>query len=211
MALTDDLPTRSMRFGSLQITYDDQVLTPRTWTEWQSLWAAELAARLPDGPILELCTGAGQIGLLTLVMSDRNLVAVDLSAAACRFAELNARAAGLAARIEVRNVALESACAHDETFPLIIADPPWVPAARISEFPDDVESAIDGGQDGLDVARACLRVIDDHLAPQGAALLQLGNAEQVDLLRADLPGNLAVTDVRTEDGRGVVALILRNA
>jgi len=83
-------------FGPLRIACDDQVLTPRRWTEWQSLWAAELAGAAPEGRILELCAGAGQIGLLALVHSDRKLVAVDLNETACRYAERNARTAGLA-------------------------------------------------------------------------------------------------------------------
>ncbi len=210
MSSTYDRPHQSMEFGSLQISYDDQVLTPRTWTAWQSLWAAELAAALPAGRILELCAGAGQIGLLAAARSDRDLVAVDRDRTACQFAEQNARTAGLAGQVEVRNLPLESACASGELFPLVIADPPWVPASETIRFPADPLSAIDGGQDGLDVARACLVVIDDHLAPGGAALLQVGTIDQVDTLLAELPRGLRVTDVRAEEGRGVVALIERS-
>ena len=53
----------SATFGGLAIAYDARVLSPRTWTLHQSLWALELLEQLPDGPILELCAGAGQIGL----------------------------------------------------------------------------------------------------------------------------------------------------
>jgi len=200
---------RATRFGSLVITYDDQVLAPRDWTAWQSLWAAEIAAKAPAGRILELCAGAGQIGLLAIAHCDRDLVAVDLSSEACRFAELNADAASLGHRVEVRNRPLESACVPGESFPVIIADPPWVPAADTGRFPEDPLSAIDGGADGLDVARACLVVIDARLQPGGSALLQVGSTEQVDLLRADLAADLRVAEVRTEVHRGAVALIVR--
>lgn len=209
MTSTKQPPTRSLQFGSLRIAYDDRVLAPRSWTQWQSRWAAELASRLPAGRILELCTGAGQIGLLAVAHSDRDLVAVDLDPAACAFAEQNARAAGLIDRIEIRNLPLESACSPGEVFPLIIADPPWVPAAETARFPADPLSAIDGGPDGLDVARACLVVIDDRLEPGGAALLQVGTVDQVDRLQEDLSDSLRVTEIRAEEGRGVVALIER--
>lgn len=209
MPSTDQDPALTTRFGSLRIAYDDQVLTPREWTTWQSRWAADLAAGVPAGPMLELCCGAGQIGLLAVAHSDRDLVAVDLSEAACSYAERNAKAAGLADRVEVRNSALESACSADEVFPLIIADPPWVPAETTGTFPEDPLSAIDGGPDGLEVARACLVVIDDHLDRDGAALLQVGSTDQVDLLRDELPSTLEISEVRTEPGRGAVALIIR--
>lgn len=210
MSLTGQRPlVRSTRFGSLTITYDDQVLAPRDWTAWQSRWAAEVAATAPAGRILELCTGAGQIGLLAIAHCDRDLVAVDLSAEACTFAELNADAAGLGHRVEIRTSALEDACRPGESFPVIIADPPWVPAAETGRFPEDPLAAIDGGSDGLDVARACLAVIAERLQRGGYALLQVGTVEQVDLLRADLAEDLAVAEVRTEPGRGAVALVER--
>ncbi len=211
MSLTYERPEQTMQFGSLRIAYDDRVLTPRSWTAWQSQWAAELTSRLPDGRILELCAGAGQIGMLAIALTDRDLVAVDRDEEACRFAEQNARTAGLDGRVEVRNLPLESACADTERFPLIIADPPWVPAAETSRFPEDPLTAIDGGQDGLDVARACLVVIDAHLSPGGAALLQVGTAAQVERLRVDLSPSLRVGEVRVEQDRGVVALIERVA
>ena len=56
---------------------------------------------------------------------------------------------------------------RDEEFAVIVADPPWVPAADIGRFPEDPVSAIDGGDDGLNLVRACLDVIDRHLAVAG--------------------------------------------
>ena len=171
-----------MTFGTLDIAFDDRVLRPRTWTTTQSRWAAELLAEVPEGPVLELCSGAGQIGLLAVAGSDRRLLCVDASEVACDFARANARAAGMADRVEVRLGPLDAALAPDELFPLVIADPPWVPGAETGRFPEDPLTAIDGGPDGLDVARACLRVVAGHLLPGGAAVLQLGTREQADRL-----------------------------
>ncbi|MFL6155762.1 MAG: RsmD family RNA methyltransferase [Marmoricola sp.] len=209
MTTTDSV--RTATFGTLRIAYDETVLTPRDWTTDQSRWAAELAATVPAGRILELCAGAGQIGLLAVLGCDRDLVAVDLDETACRFAAANARVAGLAERVEVRNSRLESACREGETFPLMILDPPWVPAHQTGTFPEDPLVAIDGGADGLDVARACLVVAAEHLAPGGRAVLQVGTAEQVELLRADLVAGLEITEVRVTPGRGALALVERGA
>ena len=44
-----EIATRTMRFGSLQIRYDDRVLEPRPWTTAQSAWAAELIEQAPEG------------------------------------------------------------------------------------------------------------------------------------------------------------------
>jgi methylase of polypeptide subunit release factors len=91
-----------------------------------------------------------------------------------------------------------------ERFPLVIADPPWVPGGHTGRFPDDPLLAIDGGSDGMDVIRICVLALELHLAAQGVALLQLGSsaqAEQVaELVRG---GRLQAAEVR-EFERGVV-------
>ncbi|MCZ4500650.1 MAG: methyltransferase [Marmoricola sp.] len=202
----------NIAFGDLVIAYDDRVLSPRPWTELQSRWGAELARTAPAGDILELCAGAGQIGLLALSLHGpgRRLVAVDVSEDACRFTEQNAVAAGLADLVEIRNQGLESACAPGEVFPVILADPPWVPSAQTQRFPEDPLTAIDGGHDGLDLARACLEVIVHHLHVDGSALIQVGTDEQVDLLREEFGAVLAIREVRGVLGRGVIALVTKD-
>jgi release factor glutamine methyltransferase len=122
---------------------------------------------------------------------------------------MNAEAAGLAASVETRCADLATAIAPGETFPLVIADPPWVLSADIGRFPDDPELAIDGGADGLDLARVCLDVIRAHLAPGGAAVLQLGYAEQVGALASALASSgLKVVEQRSEE-RGVLVRLSR--
>ncbi|TGN62804.1 methyltransferase domain-containing protein [Nocardioides eburneiflavus] len=203
--------TEHLAFGSLTIAFDDRVLRPRDWTTAQSEWAAKLSPTTPGGAVLELCAGAGHIGLLAVAATGRQLVCVDASAVACDYARANALAAGLADRVEVREGRLEEAIGPDETFALVIADPPWVPREQTGRYPEDPLSAIDGGDDGLDVARACLAVIDAHLAPGGSAVLQVGTCEQVDVLRGEpcfAEGRFAVVEVRQEE-RGVLARIDR--
>jgi len=193
----------TIAFGRLTIAYDDRVLEPRPWTVLQSDWAAELLAEAPDGPVLELCTGAGHIGLLAVADTERHLVAVDASSSACAWARSNAGAHGMADRVEVREGRLEEAVRPLERFALVIADPPWVPRAEVGRFPDDPPTAIDGGPAGLDVARACLAVGAQVLAPGASLLLQLGYGDQADALGADLPGGLAELGRRSGE-RGLV-------
>jgi len=198
-------------FGTLTIAFDDRVLRPRQWTTAQSEWAADLVRDAPAGPVLELCAGAGQIGLLAVAGTDRRLLCVDANPFACDFTRANAHAAGMADRVEVRHERLERALAPGETFPLVVADPPWVPRAETCRFPEDPLLAIDGGHDGLDVARACIAVIADHLAPGGVAVVQLGTAAQAAVL-GDEPaftnGTLRLGEVR-QQVRGVLVRIDR--
>jgi methylase of polypeptide subunit release factors len=200
-------------FGSLTIAFDDSVLRPRAWTAAQSAWAAELLDDLPAGPVLELCSGAGQIGLLAVSRSSRRLVCVDADVSACEFTRANARAAGMADRVEVRHARLEDAVIAHERFPLIIADPPWVPRSGTGQYPEDPLMAIDGGDDGLAVARACMDVIRRHLASGGSAILQLGTVAQAETFAQQEitdTGDLTVLDLRPHP-RGVLVRIDRRA
>lgn len=173
----------TIAFGDLEISHDDRVLEPRPWTALQSRWAAELLAEAREPRVLELCAGAGHIGLLAASLSGASLVCVDLNPVACEFARANAARAGLGDRVEVRCAALEEAVGEGEPpFDLVIADPPWVPRDDIGRFPEDPELAIDGGPDGLDVARACLRHARSAVGPGAALLLQLGDVAQAERL-----------------------------
>jgi methylase of polypeptide subunit release factors len=197
----------SMDFDGLTIAFDERVLRPRPWTAEQSRWAAALLKGLGPGAVLELCAGAGQIGLAAVAESARRLVCVDADPVAAMFAERNARAAGMSDRVQVRQTRLSDSLARDEVFALIIADPPWVRRIHTGRFPDDPLFAIDGGEDGLDVARACLEVIGGHLAPEGVALLQLGGAGQAAALEPELGmAGLRTVEVRTYQSGAVARL-----
>jgi methylase of polypeptide subunit release factors len=192
-------------FDGLAIAFDSRVLRPRPWTVAQSRWAALLLDGLPRGPVLELCAGAGQIGLAAVARSPRRLVCVDANRDATAFAAANAEAAGMTDRVEIRTAGLTEALSDEERFALVIADPPWVRRAETDRFPEDPLPAIDGGEDGLDVARDCVTVIGAHLMPGGAALLQLGSTDQVAALEPEISAaGLRASAVRTCHG-GVVA------
>ncbi|MCW2790993.1 MAG: methyltransferase small [Nocardioides sp.] len=210
-AMTNTAATEeTMAFGELEIAFDERVLRPRPWTADQSAWAVELLRTAPDGPLLELCSGAGQIGLLAAARSRRPLVCVDVNPVACAYNRRNAENAGLADLVEVREGLLEESLRPDERFAVVIADPPWVRRTETDAFPEDPLVAIDGGDDGLDVAWACLRVAARHLSPGGSAVLQLGTVDQAAHVRdrlTSLPGLRAV-EVRQGE-RGVLLRVDR--
>ncbi|GAA1514624.1 methyltransferase domain-containing protein [Nocardioides humi] len=207
MTTVDDPGTEStIPFGPLAIGYDDTVLRPRPWTAVQARWAASLLRTLPAGPVLELCSGAGHIGLLAVHGSGRTLVGVDASPAACRWLQRNAQSNGV--RVDVRRARLDEALRPDERFPLVVADPPWVPHDEVGRYPEDPLLAIDGGADGLDLARACVDVAAAHLMPAGALLLQLGSVEQAERLGPHgRRAGLGEEGRRVVPGRGVVVCL----
>ncbi|MCL3838959.1 methyltransferase [Aeromicrobium duanguangcaii] len=198
-------PARSATFGGRGIGYDERVLTPRPWTEGQSLWARELLDEVPAGPVLEICSGAGHIGLLAVSGTDRTLVQVDADLHACVWASRNARSWGISS--DIRHGTMSEAVMVDERFALILADPPYLPSDDVTRFPEDPLTAIDGGGDGLDLARQCLDVIARHLIRDGVALLQLRDVEQGRELESDAKQRgLTIAENRRFDGGAVLLL-----
>jgi methylase of polypeptide subunit release factors len=206
-------PPDTMVFGGLTICHDRRVLTPRAWTTAQARWLAELLRNLPDGPVLELCAGVGHIGLLLGALTGRDLVLVDADDAACELAERNTAANHLVGSVDVRHGRIDEVIAEHERFVGIAADPPWVPSGETGRFADDPLTAIDGGDDGLAVAWSCLRLIDRHLAPGGAAVLQLGSRAQADEVargcETEGGSGLRVVEVREYGENGVLVRLAR--
>ena len=154
--------------------------------------------------------GGGADPAAAVAPSQRHVVCVEADQVAARYAVLDAGRCGLADRVEVREGAMARALGRDELFPLVVADPPWVRRTETARFPEDPLTAIDGGDDGLDVARECVEVTGSHLAPGGAALLQLGSTDQVDALHAEL-GAAALRVAEVRDYQGGVVVLLRRA
>lgn len=192
---TLDASTELAPFGDLDIRWDRRVLRPRAWTTAQSHWAAALSPHCPDGPILELCCGAGQIGLLAAVLSGRPLVQVDRDPAATAFARVNAAEAEVPS--DIRTAALADALHADEVFGLVIFDPPYVPSARVADFPEDPVGAIDGGFDGTEQLVLGLGVALRHLHADGHLLVQARDDDQVEVVRRLLEGLGGVQSPRT--------------
>jgi len=200
---------RRCRFGPLEIEFDERVLNPRPWTLSQSEWAAELAASAPPGPMLELCAGAGQIGLVAARLSGRALIQVEADPIAAQYAAANAERAGLAAAVELRCARLEVALSPDERFPIVLADPPYLRSADTARWPADPPAAIDGGPDGLAMIRACLDVAARALPAGGALLVQVAGPVQAPAVAALAADRFRAESVRVTDAERAVQLLRR--
>lgn len=197
-----------MTFGPLCVTFDEGVLEPRPWTLAQATWAAELVATVPPGTILELCAGAGHIGQAAAALTGRALVQVDVDPHACGLAEANAAANLPGGDVQVRCGDLDDALAPAECFPLVLADPPYLPSSEADDWPEDPPLAVDGGRDGLALPRRCVATAGRHLADGGVVLLQALGRSQVLRLAADVAAaGLQVADLREIDERRAVALL----
>jgi len=153
---------------------DGRALVPRPETE---LVAEAALQALPEGgAALDLCTGSGCIAAsLALSRPSARVTAVELSPEALALARENARALGAA--VDFREGDLYGPLPPDRRFDVIVANPPYVPTSELYGLPREVQRepklALDGGPDGLGVARRVVGEAPARLRAGGTLVVEM--------------------------------------
>lgn len=175
-------------FRDIRIKVDKRVLVPRPETEeLAGLAAAFLRTRSGGLSAMDYGAGSGAIGLwLAKEFPALRLKAVERSARALACAAENAAALGLESRVEfIRASTLEAVAG---TVDLIVSNPPYIPTGVIPGLAPEVLSeprmSLDGGGDGLDIARMLVHLAPSKLKKGGALLMELGGYQAKKLLAA---------------------------
>ena len=161
--------------------------------------------------MLELCSGAGQIGLLAVAGSTRRLVCVDVSPVAAAYTLRNAEAAGMADRVSMREGLIAEVLEPGRAVPADHRRPAVGPPRR--DLPASPRTrcwrSTAATTDWASSASACMRSSTTSTSG-GVALLQLGTSEQVAAVATLLEGTDLVTgEVREYGDRGVLLRIDR--
>lgn len=182
---------RAMRILRLPGVYRPQGDT------WLLRRALADAGTIRPSRVLDIGTGTGALAVTAAAAGARHVTAVDVSAAARMNARVNARVRGLPVRV-VGGDAL--ARTYARPFDLVLANPPYVPAASDVVPTRGPERAWDAGRDGRAVIdRLCERV-PDLLTPGGSLLMVQSELSDVDLSVRRLRGfgmKAAVVDRQT--------------
>jgi release factor glutamine methyltransferase len=166
-------------FHGLRLKVDGRALVPRPETE---LLVEIIIARCAPAParILDLGTGGGAIALaLAQALPSAQVTAVDASAAALALAAENAASTGLGARVRLVASDWFSGLGADETFELIVANPPYLSAEEVAAAAPEVRDfepagALASGEGGLADLRAILTEAPRRLTPGSWLALETG-------------------------------------
>ena len=160
---------------------DASTLDPRPDTE--TLIEAALAFVGGEAPqrLLDLGTGSGCI-LVTLLaeLPRAGGVGIDKSLPALELARANAESLGVGDR--ARFIAGDWLEAVQDTFDLVVANPPYLSAADMAGLSNEVgaydpEDALYGGPDGLAAYRRIVPRLLKVLRPGGIALFEIGHTQ----------------------------------
>jgi release factor glutamine methyltransferase len=158
---------------------DARVLIPSPETEL--LVEAVLRALPPGGTprLLDVATGSGCIAVtLAAERPEATLIATDVDEGCCLLARVNAEAASVAERVQVRQGDLFAPVSAEPPFEVVVSNPPYVRTGELAGLQAEVRRepklALDGGPDGLTLIA---RVVDGafaHLLPGGLLALEIG-------------------------------------
>jgi len=220
-------------FYGLALTADARALIPRPETELLvDLGQAWVRSRLTSAPrpadapplvVLDVGTGGGAIAVALAVTFRRrgygaavHLVATDVSADALALAMENAVGHGVADAIDFLRADLlgGAAVAAERSVDLLLANLPYVPSGDLPGLPVAASfepvMALDGGPDGSTVIARLLGDLDRVLAPDGVAMLEIGDG-QVERLRSLASGTLRGWTAVTHDDLGGMPRVLELA
>ncbi|WP_410611846.1 putative protein N(5)-glutamine methyltransferase [Amycolatopsis sp. lyj-109] len=159
-------------FHGLRITVRPGVFVPRHRTGFLVDVAVSLA---PPGPVvLDLCCGSGALGAaFAAARPPRELHAADVEPAAVECARLNLPFAAVY-QGDLYDALPSSLLSRVD---VLLANVPYVPTDAVSTMPPEARLheplvALDGGADGLDLARRVAAGAPDWLAPGGTLLIE---------------------------------------
>jgi len=166
--------TKRQEFYGREFRVTPDVLIPRPETEH----VVEVALRLSRGParILDIGTGSGALAATLQLETGAAVWATDISPAAATVARENARRLG--ANLTVIVCDLVDAI-RDQTFDLIVSNPPYVPATQREGLQREVrdwepEVALFAGASGFEIYDRIAADASRVLRPGGWLILELG-------------------------------------
>ena len=172
-------------FMGLTFEVGPDCLIPRADTE---TLVEEALRRLPKGcRAADLCTGSGCIGIAVAhYRPDVTVTAVEISEAAARIAERNARSLGVSDRFTVLrgDVTKEDCFPAGTRFGAVLANPPYISSEEMKalapELAFEPRLALTDEGDGLSVLRGVLETASRTLTAGGILLTEIGSGQGSD-------------------------------
>ena len=166
--------TGKKEFYSLEFEVTRDVLIPRPDTEILAEWAIEHSQSAAK--VLDICAGSGCLGLTIAHYNKCRVTLLDISAAALKVADRNAKKLGIEAPLIRCDILSDTVLGE---YDVIVSNPPYIETPLISSLMRDVRYyepvlALDGGHDGLTFYPVIIKKAYELLDYQGYLGLEVG-------------------------------------
>lgn len=178
-------------FYGLPFYVGEGVLIPRQDTETLAELALEYAkANCRSGFLAaDLCAGSGCIGITLAKLAGVNVKLVELSDKALGYLRRNIALNGAESLCEAvcADVLADDTAAGMPPLDLIVTNPPYLTAQDMRELQTEVrfepETALFGGEDGLDYYRRMIPLWSERLRPGGMIAAEIGMGQEQAVMR----------------------------
>ena len=186
------------------------VLVPRADTETLIDVALEFLKDREKSQVCDLCTGSGCIGItVAREKSDSFVTAVEKYEEALRYARENAKLNDTD-NIEFISGDVFEGAGAEKQYDLILSNPPYIPPEEMKEISPEAkfepETALLGGEDGLDFYRAIIKGYKASLVDGGMMAFEVGMGEAEAV--AELMKNQGFCDIGArQDAAGIERVV----
>ena len=188
--LTKGIPlqhiTHRQEFMKMDFYVDENVLIPRPDTEILVEEVINIANKIENPVILDLCTGCGAIGIsIAKNVKNAKVYAVDISEKALEIAKKNAEALRVKQKVNfIKSDLFEKI--KKIKFDIIVSNPPYIKKEDINYLSEEVQKepkiALDGGIDGLDFYRRIVKQGYDYLKFGSYLCFEIGFDQKIDVI-----------------------------
>ena len=170
--------TGKQEFMKLNFLVTKDVLIPRQDTEILVEEVINIARKIENPIILDLCTGSGAIAVsLAKYVNNVKIFATDISPKALEIAKKNAEFNGVKNNIDFIESDLFNKIKNLK-FDIIVSNPPYIETDEIKKLTKDVQNepiqALDGGKDGLTFYRKIAEDAPEFLNIHGFLCFEIG-------------------------------------
>ena len=186
--LTNGVPlqhiTHQQEFMKMDFYVDENVLIPRPDTEVLVEEVIQIAKKIQNPKILDLCTGSGAIAIsIAKNVPDAELYAIDISQKAIDVAKKNAKELGAKVKFIKSNLFNKM---EKMKFDIIVSNPPYIKKDIINSLSKEVrkepELALDGGIDGLDFYKKITEQAIEYLKFGSYLCYEIGYDQKDDVI-----------------------------
>lgn len=197
-------------FFGLPFYVGEGVLIPRQDTE--TLVETVLKIKLPENPkILDLCSGSGCIAVtLALNLKNAEVTAVEISDKAVEYIKKNAKLNDSEINIVMGNVLSGETAKMFSGIDVIVCNPPYLTADDMKALQKEVtfepETALFGGNDGLDFYKSITKIWRDCLKSGGVLAYEIGMGQESDVKKILEENNFTNIEM-TKDLSGIIRVV----